>query len=95
VASDKNKNAVARIRFLFITTPPYFRCPEAITCLTAIAEYTLNASVFRERSDTTSYDYQNKKAEHAKGFSFGSSAIFLKTRRFPRPSRKGIGFVGK
>ncbi len=37
---------------------------------------------------------QNKKADPAKGFSFGSSAIFLKTRRFPTPSHERIGFVG-
>jgi hypothetical protein len=37
---------------------------------------------------------KNKKAEPTKGLSFGSSAIFLKTRRFLSPPREGIGFVG-
>jgi hypothetical protein len=33
-------------------------------------------------------------AEHTKGSSFGSSAIFnFKTRRFPSPSHEGFGFI--
>jgi hypothetical protein len=35
-----------------------------------------------------------KKAKHTKDLSFGSSAIFCKTRRFPSPSHGGFGFVG-
>jgi hypothetical protein len=37
---------------------------------------------------------ESKKAELARGSSFGSSAIFLKTRRFPPPSHGGFGFFG-
>jgi hypothetical protein len=36
-----------------------------------------------------------KKAKHTKGFSsFGSSAIFYKTRRFPSRPLGRFGFVG-
>jgi hypothetical protein len=38
--------------------------------------------------------HKNKNAEHTVGSSFGSSAIFLKTRRFPPPSHGGFGFIG-
>ncbi len=38
---------------------------------------------------------QNKKAELAKGISFGSSAIFSKDPPLSYPSGEGIGFVGK
>jgi|GEM_PF-4155394 len=40
--------------------------------------------------------YSNKKAEHTKGLSFGSSAIFTiqKTRHFPPPPCEEFGFVG-
>jgi hypothetical protein len=38
---------------------------------------------------------QIKKAEHAKGLSFGNSAILRhKTRRFPSPSHEEFGFIG-
>jgi hypothetical protein len=36
-----------------------------------------------------------KKAELTVGSSFGSSAIFFKTRRFPPPSHGGFGFIGR
>jgi hypothetical protein len=38
---------------------------------------------------------QNKKADPAKGISFGSSAIFAKDQPLTYPSRERNGFVGK
>jgi hypothetical protein len=56
----------------------------------------LLTSLHRRRLVLLNVKRSNKKAELIKGFSFGSSAILLlKTRRFPPPSREGLGFIGK
>ena len=36
---------------------------------------------------------ENKKAESTKGSSFGNSAVFSQTRRFPPPSHGGFGLL--